>query len=241
MRRKRCAQPAVSGHVAVHGEAVEVDVLDEAGLLDLRLVTRRVPGHQQHRPPEALDQQTALLVRGEGLRAAQGLVAQAPHVPGGGIEQGGRGLLVIKHVEGAEPADALVMKLVVAVIDEGGDGAHRLRAAPGDVVVALHILPGGVLLLVEQLVPHREHGRHPLRTVAVHAPGELEEGAQVSIARHLAHRQRVRHVRLPQACCGKPNCRGRECKPCLTVQCATAILPGVFHSSSMAEQPAVNR
>ena len=130
-------------HLAGHGEAVHVGVLDQAGLLDVALVTRRVPGHQQHGAPEALDEQAAFLVGGEGLRAAQGLVAAAADEIAGGIEEGGGGLLVVEHVEGAEPADAFVVDLVVAVVDEGGDGADRLRAAPGDEVLALHVAPGG--------------------------------------------------------------------------------------------------
>src|SRR5690606_30326581 len=100
-------------------------------------------------------------------------------------------------LEQAEEARPITVELVVAMIRDRRDPAHRLAAPPGEEAghlgMRMERMPG-----VQDFLLVREQRRHPRGIGRVDAPGELQEDAQLTTAPHPLHPQPRRLADAPR-------------------------------------------
>ncbi len=185
---------------------IEILRLGEAEALEQPGVVRRVVRHSDHRRlVEALDQEAALLVGGVRRGTAHDLHAtRGEPARGGGEQRVGDGAIVLA-LETAEEPDPVVVKLVVRVIDDRLDAAHRPAGAPGQEERAVSVAEERVASPVEQLAVLAPQRWHEVRTAPVKTVREVDElapglaffGGDDLEGRHLPSVARRRRRRAP--------------------------------------------
>src|SRR5690606_2545038 len=161
---------------------------------------------------------------------------------GTGIQQGRCHCPIVVDLERDEPADMFLMVLVVALVDESSNRPDKLIAAPGREIVAFHIFPRRVFALIEHIAPHRQQRWNPVRIVLVRPPGKLKERRKVTRIFHFANGHLRCHRPAPSRANGSMLPASAEgAKIILTLVKPFDMLLTAFHSSSTAEQSAVNR
>ncbi len=128
------------------------------------------------------DEQPALVVGGEVERADHVVAAALAQPAAGRLEQRGGDLGVVLALEEAEHAPVVVVELVEALVDLGGDPADDAVAAAGQEVLGLGVLEERVLAPVEVALALADQRRHPLIDAFVEAKRQEDELAQLATA-----------------------------------------------------------
>ena len=127
-----------------------------------------------------LDQDPALVVRGEVGGADHPVAALAAEPLLGAVEQRLRRLRIVLALEEAEPAPAVVLERLEVVVDLGGDAADRPPVAQREEVLGAGVLEERVLPPVQELLALEQQRRHPVGRVAVQAEREPDEPTEVA-------------------------------------------------------------
>ncbi len=110
------------------------------------------------------------MVGGHVHRSSDGLHASGLRPVARGLKEHRGYLLVLEALEVAEEAHALLVKLIVQVVDDGGDGAHHPPVPPRQEELHVGVLEKGIVPGTEELHPLPEEGRHPARVIPVEPP-----------------------------------------------------------------------
>src|SRR5215470_15001348 len=158
---------------------VEVLGLGQTEGPEQRSIVGWIVGHPDHRGLlKPLDQQPTLLVRRVSDRAPNNSHPPLTQPPSRRAEQRFGHRRVVFTLEGAEEAHPIVVELIVRVIDDGLDAAHRSAVALGEKEGRLRVTEERMAPCVEQLSALPPERRHEERIAPVKTIGDVDEPAE---------------------------------------------------------------
>jgi hypothetical protein len=113
----------------------------------------------------AFDDDAQLLVDGEAERATHGGHPARLEPAGGVVEEAGGDVGVVDAFEETEEAGVLLVRVVMEVVDLGGDASDRLAVLFGQEEGDVGVLEEGIFLRVQEFLPFHEERRDPGRVV----------------------------------------------------------------------------
>ena len=135
---------------------------------------------------EAVDEHSALVIRGRIGRPAHGVEATLGQPCFGGGEERVRDGLIVDALEEPEEADPIAVELVMRTILDRGDAPDRLSVAEREEQLPVGLAIKRICFRVERVADGDAQRRHPLRVVGgvIDLPWEIDEAAQIPRRTH---------------------------------------------------------